>query len=95
MASLTKWFLVFFIPFEWGKIVESLVNKQEAKRTPKLYLNKYFVTVNVLVAVFCRNFSVTNNFNQSCFEKIGKLFAKILAKHGHNYTDVSGKLNAA
>ena len=53
------------------------------------------MTVNVLVAVFWGNFSVTNNFNQSCFEKIGKLFAKILAKHGHNYIDVSGKLNAA
>ena len=48
------------------------------------------MAVNLLVAVFCGNFSVTNNFNQSCFEKIGKLFGKILAKYGDDYIDVSG-----
>ena len=53
------------------------------------------MTVNVLVAVFCGNVSVTNNLNQSCFEKIGKLFGEIFAKYGDDYIDVSGKLNAA
>ena len=43
---------MFFIVFEWGKILKSAMAKNEVKCNAKLSFNYFFVNVSVLAIVF-------------------------------------------
>ena len=43
-----------FIVFEWGRILESEIDKQELKFNVKLRPNCFSVNVSILAVVFCR-----------------------------------------
>ena len=49
-------FLAFFIVFEWGRILESAIDKWEVKCNVKLCPNYFSVNVSVPAAVFRRQF---------------------------------------
>ena len=61
--------LAFFIVFEWGRILESAMHKQEVKCNAKLRGNEFSLNVSVL-AVVCISptiFKKTDNFSQTCW----------------------------
>ena len=58
----TDSFLAFFIVFEWGRILDSAMNKWEVKCNAKLCRNELSVNVSVLVVVFADNLQKTDNF---------------------------------
>ena len=45
---------MFFIAFEWGRILKSTVDKNEVKYNVKLRSNYFSVNVSVLAIVFRR-----------------------------------------
>ena len=48
----TNNFLLFFIVFDWGKILKSAVAKNEVKCNAKLSFYYFFVNVSVLAIAF-------------------------------------------
>ena len=56
-SPTTDNFLAFFIVFEWGRILESPIDKQEVKSNAELRRNDFSVNVSVQTVVFRRQFS--------------------------------------
>ena len=54
--------LVFFIVFEWGRISESAVDKEEVKRNEKLRFNYFSVNVSILPVVFRQQIKKAQQF---------------------------------
>ena len=50
---------MFFIVFEWGRILESAMDKYEVKCNARLRPNYFSVNISVLVVVFRRQISKT------------------------------------
>ena len=55
-------FSAFFIVFEWGKILESVMDKLEVKYNVKLCPNYFPVNISVLAVVFRRQFLKNQQF---------------------------------
>ena len=72
----TNNFLAFFIVFEWNRILESAMDKQEVICNAKLYPNYFSVNVSVIAVAFRRQFSANQQF---CLKL--SVFLKLSAKY--------------
>ena len=61
-STNTNNFLAFFIVFEWGRILESAMDKFKVKRNAKLCPNYFYVNVSILAVVCHGQISKTHNF---------------------------------